>query len=132
VILASSFLSVHEANTLPSHIDDSLLTNKKHRSVLESLQTRISKTLAFLQLFKTGIEYDLVPISDVYGPTAWDPDVQALVVSKETLSGASSSKHNHVTHCLVLTIDLSRETSQGERSPGIRTIRDRCDSPGWF
>jgi hypothetical protein len=132
VILARSFLSVHEANTYPSHIDDSPLTNKKHHSVLESLQTRISKTLAFLQLFKIGIEYDLVPISDVYGPTAWDPDVQALVVSKETLSGASSSKYSHVTHCSVLMRDLSRETSQGERSASIRTICDRCDRPGWF
>lgn len=32
-----------------------------------------------------------MPIDDVYGPTGWDPNVQALVVSMETLSGAKSS-----------------------------------------
>ena len=36
--------------------------------------------------------YDLVPLNDVYGPTGWDPNVHALVVSKETLPGAASSE----------------------------------------
>ena len=41
--------------------------------------------------FKSGLVYDLVPLTDVAGPTGWDPNVQALVVSKETLSGAAAS-----------------------------------------
>lgn len=47
---------------------------------------------SFLQLFRPGLVYDVVPINDVYGPTGWDADIQALVVSKETLSGANSSE----------------------------------------
>jgi pantetheine-phosphate adenylyltransferase len=46
----------------------------------------------FLQLFRPQIEHDVVPISDVYGPTAVDSNIQALVVSKETLSGAEASE----------------------------------------
>ncbi|KAI0929203.1 hypothetical protein AcW2_004972 [Taiwanofungus camphoratus] len=72
--------------------DDALLKNKANRDVLEKLPVRIARTRAFLELFKPALCYDLVPISDVYGPTAWDPNVQALVVSKETLPGASSSE----------------------------------------
>ena len=45
----------------------------------------------FLELFRPQIEHDIVPISDVYGPTATDSDIQALVVSKETIAGGRSS-----------------------------------------
>ncbi|OBZ69225.1 Phosphopantetheine adenylyltransferase [Grifola frondosa] len=70
--------------------DDALLVNKAHREVLEPLPVRTARVRAFLELFRPGVFYDLVPISDVYGPTGWDPNVQALVVSRETLPGASS------------------------------------------
>lgn len=73
-------------------IDDALLQKKAYKEVLESLDVRIARVRGFLQFFKPGLIYDIVPISDVYGPTAVDPNIQALVVSKETLSGASSSK----------------------------------------
>ncbi|KAI0636704.1 Nucleotidylyl transferase [Trametes polyzona] len=69
---------------------DELLAKKEHREVLESLLTRAARTRGFLELFRPGIEHAIVPITDVYGPTGWDPDIQALVVSKETLPGAAS------------------------------------------
>ena len=31
---------------------------------------------------------DQVPITDVYGPTAWDADLQCLVVTTDTARGA--------------------------------------------
>ncbi|KAI1794619.1 Nucleotidylyl transferase [Ganoderma leucocontextum] len=70
--------------------DDSLLGKKLWKEVLEPLSVRTDRTRAFLELFKPGVEYFLTPLNDVYGPTGWDPNVQALVVSKETLSGAES------------------------------------------
>ncbi|KAI0672950.1 Nucleotidylyl transferase [Trametes maxima] len=74
--------------------DDVLLKKKEYKEVLEPLDTRTARTRAFLELFRPGIDHDIVPIVDVYGPTGWDPNIQALVVSKETLSGASSiAKH---------------------------------------
>ncbi|THH30359.1 hypothetical protein EUX98_g3817 [Antrodiella citrinella] len=74
--------------------DDALLKNKANKHVLEPLSRREERTRAFLTLFKPSVEYDIVPIVDVYGPTAWDPNIQALVVSKETLSGAAAiEKH---------------------------------------
>jgi phosphopantetheine adenylyltransferase len=32
----------------------------------------------------------LVPIHDIYGPTAYDPEISAIVVSEETRAGAES------------------------------------------
>lgn len=71
--------------------DDTLLKNKKYREVMEDLPRRTERVHEFLRLFRPGIIYDIVPIQDVYGPTGWDPNIQGLVVSYETLSGAESS-----------------------------------------
>ena len=62
---------------------------------------RTERTRAFLELFKPGLEYDIVPISDVYGPTAWDATIDALVVSKETLPGAASSEPPPILVCML-------------------------------
>ncbi|CAL1705139.1 unnamed protein product [Somion occarium] len=67
--------------------DDILLQNKANKHVLEPLSVRCERTRNFLALFNPSITPDIVPITDVYGPTAWDPNIQALVVSRETLSG---------------------------------------------
>ncbi|KAG8963110.1 hypothetical protein FRC03_003386 [Tulasnella sp. 419] len=70
--------------------DDVLLVNKSNKHIMEPLAERIENVRRFLNLIKPGLTYDVVAIQDVYGPTAWDPNVQALVVSKETLSGAEA------------------------------------------
>ncbi|KJA14809.1 hypothetical protein HYPSUDRAFT_149909 [Hypholoma sublateritium FD-334 SS-4] len=70
--------------------DDALLQNKSNKHVLEKLATRIQRVRDFLTFFKPEIIPEIVPITDVYGPTGWDPNIQALVVSKETLSGGDA------------------------------------------
>ena len=82
--------------------DDALLIRKSNKEVLEDLPTRISKVTSFLSLFRPGLEYYVVPIDDVYGPTGWDPNVQALVVSKETLSGSDASAYMHPNHMVFI------------------------------
>lgn len=70
--------------------DDALLQKKANKHVIQPLAERIACTRRFLALFKPGLQYDLVPLRDVAGPTGWDPDVQALVVSRETVGGAAA------------------------------------------
>ena len=36
------------------------------------------------------LELTLVPINDIYGPTAYDPEISAIVISEETRAGAES------------------------------------------
>jgi pantetheine-phosphate adenylyltransferase len=69
-----------------------LLQNKSNKHVLEDLPTRTARVRGFLALFRPGLVYDIVSIADVAGPTGWDPDIQALVVSRETVAGASASE----------------------------------------
>ncbi|CAE6433804.1 unnamed protein product [Rhizoctonia solani] len=70
--------------------DDELLTRKANKQYIQPITKRTASVAAFVRMFKPSIECDAVAIQDVYGPTAWDPSVQALVVSSETLGGAST------------------------------------------
>ncbi|PFH51752.1 hypothetical protein AMATHDRAFT_141860 [Amanita thiersii Skay4041] len=70
--------------------DDSLLQKKVNKHVIEKLAVRMERVRGFLNFFKPGLEYEIVAIYDVYGPTGWEPDIQALVVSRETLEGATA------------------------------------------
>jgi len=73
---------------------DALLVKKTNKEVLEPIGLRMDNVHDLLSIFKPTIKPDIVPIEDVYGPTGWDPNVQGLVVSKETLEGAASiAKH---------------------------------------
>ncbi|KAH9484388.1 Phosphopantetheine adenylyltransferase [Psilocybe cubensis] len=80
--------------------EDALLQNKSNKHVLEPLSVRTERVRAFLHFFKPEIALDLVPIHDVYGPTGWDPDIQALVVSKETMSGGEAIAAHRKAHSL--------------------------------
>lgn len=68
------------------------MQKKSNKHVMEDISQRSNRVRGFLNFFKPGLVYDIVPIDDVYGPTAWDPNIQALVVSKETLNGAAESE----------------------------------------
>ena len=72
--------------------DDALLVNKACASQLQPLPLRRQLLHKFVKLINPSLEYDIVPISDVYGPTATDPDIQALVLSQETVAGGDASE----------------------------------------
>jgi len=107
--------------------DDALLTKKSNKEVLEDLPTRISKVTSFLSLFRPGLIYDVVPIHDVYGPTGWDPNIQALVVSKETLSGAASIASLRTEKGLpalqTFTIDVISPTSSNLEHDDVEMLK---------
>src|SRR5947207_7464724 len=71
-------------------LDDALLKNKKFSEMLESISVRTDNVRKFLRLIARHLELELVPIQDVYGPTAYDPEISALVISEETRAGAKS------------------------------------------
>ncbi|KAG0239417.1 hypothetical protein BGW41_007681 [Actinomortierella wolfii] len=80
--------------------DDSMLATKKYKEFLESLDTRIASVSRFLNTFKRGLRYEVVPISDIYGPTITDDNLQALMVSKETLKGGAAVNQERVNRQL--------------------------------
>jgi pantetheine-phosphate adenylyltransferase len=89
-ILLSMAAWIADEKVIVGVTDDALLTKKDNREVLQSLPERIRGVRQFMELFKPSLVYDIVPIQDIYGPTGTDPNIQALVVSKETASGGKA------------------------------------------
>ena len=61
-----------------------LLTNKTLMELIAPIEVRINKVKSILQDYRPDLDIDVVPITDVFGPTAWDPDLTCLVASSET------------------------------------------------
>jgi len=89
-ILLSMAAWIADEKVIVGVTDDALLVKKENRHVLENLPERMGGVRRFMELFKPSLVYEVVPINDVYGPTATDPNIQALVVSKETASGGNA------------------------------------------
>ncbi|KAJ1527141.1 hypothetical protein ONE63_008674 [Megalurothrips usitatus] len=67
--------------------DESMLKSKCLTELIGACHQRMSDVLEFLQDIDPNIEYDVVPISDPFGPTIVEPSFEMIVVSDETLRG---------------------------------------------
>lgn len=67
-----------------------LLTKKKYAEAMESFDVRESHVTHFLNYISPPLRLQPVMINDVYGPTASDPDIDALVLSAETRGGGAA------------------------------------------
>lgn len=70
--------------------DEALLKKKQHRDLLQPLALRTKLVHRFLSFLSPSLNLSLPPLQDVFGPTATDRDIKALVVSRETLPGAEA------------------------------------------
>ncbi|CAO3658981.1 unnamed protein product [Rhizopus stolonifer] len=86
-ILLTMTALLSEKSMVVGVTDDCMLTKKKHKDLIGSTTDRIKKVEAYLHSVKRSIQYNVVPITDPFGPTVTDPTIDALVVSKETLKG---------------------------------------------
>ncbi|CAO3665264.1 unnamed protein product [Umbelopsis vinacea] len=71
-------------------IDDAMLVRKKHRDLIASTEDRIKNVEDCLKIFRQDIEYDVMPMSDAFGPTITEEQIEALVVSTETVAGGQA------------------------------------------
>ncbi|QLQ77790.1 hypothetical protein HG537_0A00370 [Torulaspora globosa] len=67
--------------------DEELLVKKKYREYLECFDKRAQNVQQFLHLLKPNLDVQIVPIKDVCGPTGTVPEIECLVVSRETVAG---------------------------------------------
>ncbi|XP_077315569.1 bifunctional coenzyme A synthase isoform X1 [Lithobates pipiens] len=70
--------------------DHELLDNKILKELIEPYEKRVNKLSQFLVDVKPSLIYNIVPISDPYGPSITDPDLKCIVVSEETRKGGLS------------------------------------------
>ncbi|KAK5779058.1 hypothetical protein RI543_002942 [Arxiozyma heterogenica] len=67
--------------------DEELLVNKKFKECMESFSKREDNVLEFLHILKPQLLVDIIPLHDVCGPTGTVPEIECLIVSRETVKG---------------------------------------------
>ncbi len=72
---------------------EQMLTSKTHPQQLEPLDIRMLTVERFLREFRKGLSLEIVTLRDTFGPTVELDELEALIVSPETLSGGLKSKH---------------------------------------
>ncbi|KAM4622737.1 bifunctional coenzyme A synthase [Discoglossus pictus] len=89
-ILLSVCCLLAERRLLIGVADKELLENKILKELIEPYEQRVESMTQFLVDVKPSLQYDIVPISDPYGPSITDPDLNCIVVSEETRKGGLS------------------------------------------
>ncbi|KAL6489171.1 hypothetical protein MHYP_G00029120 [Metynnis hypsauchen] len=70
--------------------DQELLKNKVLKELIEPYSRRVQKLKEFLNDVKPSLQYEIVPLSDPFGPSVTDPQLQCIVVSEETRRGGEA------------------------------------------
>lgn len=90
-ILLTMASLIAEREIIVGVTDDAMLTKKSNAALLEPIDERIATVNAFISLVRLPfipLNQRVVKLEDVAGPAATEADLQALVVTDETLSGA--------------------------------------------
>lgn len=126
-LLLNTVLFVSEKRAVVGVMSDSLLASKSNAKVLENLDTRLGAVNAFLE--RCGLDGripDVVEIHDGLGPTAWDPEITALIVSRETMSGGKEVNRVRAEKGLgildILSVDVISSTVATHGEDVLHTV----------
>lgn len=86
LLTASAFVT--KTKLIVGVTDHELLNNKKYPEFLQSYDYRVHVLTKFVKRIKPHLIVEPVPIRDVCGPTGTIADIDALIVSRETIKGA--------------------------------------------
>ncbi|XP_061087388.1 bifunctional coenzyme A synthase [Conger conger] len=70
--------------------DTELLKNKVLKELIEPYELRAERLREFLRDIKPSLQYEIVPISEPFGPSITDSELQCIVVSEETRKGGAA------------------------------------------
>jgi phosphopantetheine adenylyltransferase len=74
-----------------------MLTQKKYKEKIEAFEIRSADVRDFFESFAPpSVRLEIVKLTDPYGPTITEPNVDALVVTPETYLGGQASKSKRV------------------------------------
>ncbi|CCE61630.1 hypothetical protein TPHA_0A05560 [Tetrapisispora phaffii CBS 4417] len=95
LLTVASFLTEHRL--IVGITDKELLANKSFAEYLEPFETRSHNVTKFLELMNPALSIEVTPLKDVCGPTGRVPELEALIVSRETIKGGEIVNKERVT-----------------------------------
>lgn len=115
--------------------DENMIKNKKLWELIHPTEWRIEDVRAFLEDIDSTLKHEVVPISDPFGPTATDPDMDLIVVSTETSRGGAKVNElrakNGLKQLQVHTIELlDDELTDDDKEDKISSSNQRMDLLG--
>lgn len=90
---------------------DSLLQQKKHKSIIKDVHQRGGNAMHYARCVKPTLpNISMSVLTDPAGPSATDPEINALVVSKETVESAKAINETRIQSSLspftIIVVDI--------------------------
>ncbi|KAK7598241.1 hypothetical protein V9T40_006476 [Parthenolecanium corni] len=111
---------------------EELLKNKILPEFIDDQATRIEEVGLFLKDIGPDLDYDIIQLTDIYGPTKTDPSCELLVISEDTRRGAEKINEYResvgLNKLLIHSIDLieaPKESNDEEDKISSSNIRRR-------
>lgn len=73
-----------------------LCPGKVLKELIEPYSRRVQKLQEFLNDVKPSLQYEIVPLSDPFGPSVSDAELECIVVSEETRRGGEAVNRKRV------------------------------------
>ncbi|XP_077170269.1 bifunctional coenzyme A synthase isoform X2 [Paroedura picta] len=117
-ILLSVSCMLAEKRLLVGVSDKDLLELKMLKELILPYKQRVTQLSEFLVDVKPSLQYEIVPLTDRFGPSITDPHLKCIVVSEETLKGGLAVNRkraeNGLAELAVHEISLARDVQHSK------------------